>query len=224
MRGEETELLGLQYLLGNERLSGRLLVVLPGTHSKHVTIASERITGFKTYMTGELFHLLCHHGTLRLSLNSVEELSPEHLARPYLANAFRRGVEYSAREPLAAALFQIRASHLLHHRDPLSNLAFLSGLLIGSELSPLASGQQNAPQLILCAGAGVNFAYRLALESLGIGESAQVIPPAQVDCLAALGHTLLLNRILSSLELSPPHLGFDAAVPSLERVADVPLF
>jgi 2-keto-3-deoxy-galactonokinase len=121
-----------------------------------------------------------------------------------------------------AALFQIRASHLLHHRDAMFNLAFLSGLLIGSELAPLRSRPQNAPQLILCAGEGIHFAYRRAFETLGIGDSAQVIPPAQVDRLAALGHALILNRILSSRELSAPHLGFDAAAQSLERVADVP--
>ena len=60
MRGEETQVLGA---LAAMRLSDGLFV-LPGTHSKWVTVVDGRITAFKTYMTGEVFAAMKDHTIL----------------------------------------------------------------------------------------------------------------------------------------------------------------
>jgi 2-dehydro-3-deoxygalactonokinase len=60
MRGEETQIFGALQLLGldNARL------VLPGTHSKWVTVANRQVTDFSTWMTGEFYALLRQHSLL----------------------------------------------------------------------------------------------------------------------------------------------------------------
>jgi 2-dehydro-3-deoxygalactonokinase len=58
MRGEETELLGLFAERRWAEVAEDGLVVLPGTHSKHVILEHGRATDFRTYMTGELFDAL----------------------------------------------------------------------------------------------------------------------------------------------------------------------
>src|SRR5690606_37345331 len=66
MRGEETKVLGASaYLNGANRSS---LLILPGTHSKHVTVSSRRVMDIRTYMTGELFGLLSRQSLLATSV------------------------------------------------------------------------------------------------------------------------------------------------------------
>ena len=57
LRGEETEVLGLAAGGALAPFREQALLVLPGTHSKHVRIEAGSITGFSTYMTGELFEV-----------------------------------------------------------------------------------------------------------------------------------------------------------------------
>jgi len=58
MRGEETEAIGLMADAGLSSLGQRSLLILPGTHSKHIWIEDQRIVNFRTFMTGELFDVL----------------------------------------------------------------------------------------------------------------------------------------------------------------------
>src|SRR5690606_1274417 len=56
MRGEETQLAGC--FLSPDTHAEEQLFIIPGTHSKHIAVKEGRITGFKTYLTGEFFSLL----------------------------------------------------------------------------------------------------------------------------------------------------------------------
>ena len=64
IRGEETQIVGL--LESEPAFAG--VVVLPGTHSKWVTVADGAIGDFQTYLTGELFELLSRQSFLRHSV------------------------------------------------------------------------------------------------------------------------------------------------------------
>ena len=64
MRGEETQLAGIFPLYS----AGRHLICMPGTHSKWVEAKDGVVTGFATYLTGELFAVLSKHSILRHSL------------------------------------------------------------------------------------------------------------------------------------------------------------
>ena len=68
MRGEETEIIGLMAEPALHTLRARCLIILPGTHSKHVRIENESVVDWRTFMTGELFEVLGRHSLLRASV------------------------------------------------------------------------------------------------------------------------------------------------------------
>ena len=75
MRGEETQLAGILPLFA----SGRHLICMPGTHSKWVDAADGVISGFQTWLTGELFSVLSKQSILRHSLGeSAAPALPEN--------------------------------------------------------------------------------------------------------------------------------------------------
>ena len=75
IRGEETQVFGATE-------GGSEHFVTPGTHSKWITVKDQEITGFSSYMTGEVFALLKTHSILG-KLMTGEMAS---------ASAFERGV------------------------------------------------------------------------------------------------------------------------------------
>ena len=127
MRGEETQLIGLQKDLPHQ---GKSLIILPGTHSKHVKIHDGNVTDFQTYLTGELFDVISKHTILKNSVETVADAS-ENL------HFFRRGVESSASGQFLQSLFKIRAKDLLGKQSKDQNYHYLSGLLLGLELGGL---------------------------------------------------------------------------------------
>jgi len=126
MRGEETQIAG--FLLDRPDHHG--LLVLPGTHSKWVRIDGGRISSFATVMTGELFAVLSEHSILRLSVNGPEDSA---LGKQGLSAGLAAGI--AAPERLGTGLFGIRAASLLSNSQPAWSRAYLSGLLIGSEVA-----------------------------------------------------------------------------------------
>jgi 2-dehydro-3-deoxygalactonokinase len=74
MRGEETQVFGALQLLGLDHV--RLL--LPGTHSKWVTVTDRRVTEFSTWMTGE-FYALLHTAFSARTLALFKRMSAEAL-------------------------------------------------------------------------------------------------------------------------------------------------
>ena len=159
MRGEETQIVGA--LAAQPALADGLLV-LPGTHSKWVRLAGGRVTGFATYMTGELYSVLRMHSILgRLAPAGAEALTPD-------SEAFARGVLAAQRssEGLGPLLFSARASVLVGDLAAGSSLEYLSGILIGDELRGGLAGGERPAALIgdptLCAR------YVSALQLLGI--------------------------------------------------------
>ncbi|MEM9260435.1 MAG: 2-dehydro-3-deoxygalactonokinase, partial [Bacteroidota bacterium] len=131
MRGEETQALGLLEQMEGDK-EGTL--VLPGTHSKHLTFSGAAFTDFSSYMTGEIFEVLSRESILA---NSV--LPGKWTAAT--GDRFRAGVEAGFREGSSPHLFGVRANHILRNADPTENYYYLSGLLIGDELSYLPNDQ-----------------------------------------------------------------------------------
>lgn len=121
MRGEETQLLGA-VTLGHH--SGTF--VLPGTHSKWVELEQGRIVRLRTYMTGELFTLVRSQGTLAAAGAGA--------APVWDANAFEAGVRAAEHGALGHQLFGCRARVVCGDMPAHAVHAYLSGLLIGSEL------------------------------------------------------------------------------------------
>lgn len=175
MRGEETQLVGALGHLG----PGKHTVCLPGTHSKWACVEDQRIVGFTTHMTGELFAVLRDHSILGRTMENAGD-DPA---------AFDAGVMRSG-EPggLLHHLFGARTLHLADRLPARATRSYLSGLLIGHEVAAaLAAG---APAEVHLAGAAELAAlYRTALEAAGVA-----VRPHDPD-LAAAG----LARIAGAL-------------------------
>jgi len=193
LRGEETQALGLFQLSRFAEFKSRALVLMPGTHSKHLSIEDGRIDDFQTFMTGELFDVLASHSILRHSVSQDSVLDP--LSKGELAAAFRRGVEQAAELPLSAALFRVRTRQLLEAPAEGTNLAFLSGILIGSELAHLRRPEFAGYPLLLCAAAPLAGCYATAAEALDLSTRLTVADGNDFQRLTALGQAIVLARI-----------------------------
>jgi 2-dehydro-3-deoxygalactonokinase len=140
MRGEETQVFGAM-ALEPALASGRHMLVLPGTHSKWVTVKDGAILSFRTQPTGELFALLSERSTLT---------GPDMPGGGTFDEGFARGLERSG-EPLAAALFEARAARLLDGRSKDWSRGYLSGLLIGGEVRTVEEPVTLVGDPALCA-------------------------------------------------------------------------
>ena len=130
MRGEETQIIGALQTLPELRQRDQVLC-LPGTHTKGVELSDGRICRLTTTLSGELFALLSEHSTLC-------DGAPPWNGAPN--TAFRRGLERAAGDaPLLHLLFETRARRLVGDLAAEDARAFLSGLIVGSDVGVLRS-------------------------------------------------------------------------------------
>jgi 2-dehydro-3-deoxygalactonokinase len=191
MRGEETELVGLFTLSVAERLAEQSLVIMPGTHSKHLHVADGQMVGMQTFMTGELRDVLGKHSVLA---HSVEAASMDSMQNG-TGDDLRAGVRHALSLPLGAALFRVRTRQLLDGFPGANNRAFLDGVLLGGELGYLLAGEFREIPLLLCATSPAEANYRAALEELQLLERSTMVSPDEVDTLSARGQAVLGRQL-----------------------------
>jgi 2-dehydro-3-deoxygalactonokinase len=123
MRGEETQVFGALQLLGLRDA----LMVLPGTHSKWVSVRASKIDSFSTFMTGEFYALLREHSLLARSLPDTDgEVD---------WTAFDDGVATALRGTgLLQTAFSVRTLSLFGRMAAARLPSYLSGLVIGEEI------------------------------------------------------------------------------------------
>ncbi len=158
MRGEETQIFGALQLLGLTR-SPKVTLVLPGTHSKWVTVNSNRVTDFSSWMTGEFYALLRQHSILARMLPAQE---------PELDTAaFVQGVSHALRSNgLLNTAFSVRTLSLFKRMPADALPSYLSGLVIGEELK--SQKLQRGEQVIVMGAQGLVARYEQALSHLGV--------------------------------------------------------
>jgi 2-dehydro-3-deoxygalactonokinase len=160
MRGEETLILGAGITDG--------LACLPGSHSKWVRLRQGIITGFHTYLTGELFAAIVHHTIVGRLMDSDDPAD--------WSGFFDQGVD-AARAPgaaLTAQLFMVRAAGLLGRLPVRGMRPFASGLLIGHEIS----GEAPAGTVTLIGEDGLMARYARALDSFRVAHETAGAEPA----------------------------------------------
>lgn len=179
MRGEETEAIGL--LAEQPGFRGRLL--LPGTHSKHLSIETGCVNAIRTFMTGELFEVLAGHSILKAAVAPSEHPGP----------AFEDGVRHVAEHGLATSLFRVRTRLVLDRSEHSANADFLSGLLIGDELVSLRA--RSFGELMVAGAPKLRALYLRAIDALKTGFE-QVIVPSEEKLEGAVprAHALFLAR------------------------------
>jgi 2-dehydro-3-deoxygalactonokinase len=157
MRGEETKLIGCDSIYaGEERF-----FILPGTHPKHVIAQKNKVTGFKTFMTGEFFNLLSKESILSSSIERGGQFEEENNK-----SAFEAGVKGSLSLNFLHHSFLVRTNILFNNYSKQENFYFLSGLLIGNELKDIHKEKKNAVALL--GGAVLNSYYKVALDAFNI--------------------------------------------------------
>jgi 2-dehydro-3-deoxygalactonokinase len=171
MRGEESQILGA--LLSLRQPEG--LFLLPGTHSKWARVAGDRLVEFRTYITGEMFNLLRHSGTLaQLMTGDAEDEA-----------AFARGVRAAGcGTELLNRVFSARSLTLFGRLEGRELPSYLSGLLIATEMRhALAIWAEPARAGVTCIGSQAMLArYGACARLLGLAlrgiDSKDVLPAA----------------------------------------------
>jgi 2-dehydro-3-deoxygalactonokinase len=169
MRGEEIQVFGSGLQEG--------LAVLPGTHSKWVTVQNNQITAFQTYVTGEVFALLKTHSIL-------SKFMPSSALPVFDAASFTLGAKQTIANPceLLTRLFSSRTMGLFQKLVPEQQPDYLSGLLIGAEVGA-AVGIHPAKTVTLLGEPVLVQRYQHALQLLDIA----VLTPTSATPVAATG-------------------------------------
>ena len=150
LRGEETLALGAGLQNG--------LVILPGTHSKWISVEASVMSGFSTFMTGEFYATLLGHtilGALR--------------KEPDAQSGFEKGLRAAKRSGgLTHQAFAARTAVLLGDMTGEEVAPFLSGLLIGVEIENACALYPNTSSMVLIAEGVIAENYKIALAAKGI--------------------------------------------------------
>ena len=159
MRGEETQIFGA-LALHPQLAHGRRVLVLPGTHCKWVQLQDGRVLRFQTSFGGELFALLRRHSQLAGNADAGHD-----------ADAFAFGLRRAhAAASLTHVLFEARSRQLREAMPAAAADAFLSGLVIGSDVRgalPLLGWQEAAFELTLIGASALCARYADALAQQG---------------------------------------------------------
>jgi 2-dehydro-3-deoxygalactonokinase len=192
MRGEETQLVGC---FSRQQL-GQQLFILPGTHSKHITVVDNQVVDFQTFMTGEVFRLLSTKSILSASIEYGTTLE-------FGTNkeSFIEGVNDSSLLNPLHAFFLVRTNFLFRRKTKQENLYYLSGLLIGMELKEI--GKKDCKITLMCSHA-LQANYETAFQQLGFEDRLFTI---NVDEAMVRGHyRVYCNYLRPTLSSASPSL------------------
>lgn len=154
-RGMETRMLGLLTSIGTENVT----YIVPGFHSLWVKVHEGIIDSFRSYMTEELFAILCRHTVLGMLAN---------VDLPPTLQGFARGFE-CALQPhasLANLMFSTRTLGLFEEVDPLDLTGYLAGVLLGDEVQDGVRWAKSERIIVLESGPFTPF-YQQALTTIG---------------------------------------------------------
>lgn len=133
MRGEETEVFGI--------LNGDGIYVLPGSHSKVITIENGKITDFCTLFTGEMVAALSGHTILKSSV----ELKDNEICKDFLL----KGYGYCSEHGINEALFKTRVLKNTFKKNRSEVYSFFLGVVLCGEVGYIL---KKNPQKVTVAG------------------------------------------------------------------------
>ena len=128
MRGEETQILGA-LRCDSSLTAGRHLLCMPGTHTKWVSLKDGVVEQFQTALAGELFDILRRYSIL-VNADSMTEIA--------VGGAFAGALDQTRMFPdaeLIHLLFEVRSRQLRGELRREDAAAYLSGLIIGQDVS-----------------------------------------------------------------------------------------
>lgn len=161
MRSEETQLLGLYDMVGDD-FGG--LVCMPGSHAKWVRMDNGLVIDFATSMTGELFAALGASSVLQHSLkNADKKIDPEN-------QVYTNAVRNSLSEPstVLTRLFAARPQSLLNQMDDNDAAALISGTIIGQDLAGAIARFAPVHSVMLVGSGHLGALYAHAFDQAGL--------------------------------------------------------
>ncbi len=173
LRGEETLLIGAA-----ANASAASFYIFPGTHSKHIAVRNGFAEQFTTYMTGEFFELLAKQSVLSSSLEES----------PFAKDAFQEGVIEGSKKNVLNTAFLARTRQILQKKPFGSNYHFLSGVMIGNELSEVPLEHSH---ITIVANQTLSNLYVLACQQIWPDKTVVVI---DADDALLRGQIILLNQ------------------------------
>lgn len=180
MRGEEIQVFGLLEHIGiNNIKNGKLTAILPGTHSKHVSVYQDEITEISSFMTGELFSVISQHTILG------KGLPIQH----FNSDAFSLGVQEGQTTQLTRVLFQARTHKLFNIIKDEHVESYLSGLLIGNELQHV-----DKQPVYLIGSPNLCNSYQLACDILAIPATCLNGDECFISGMIRLKQNLIFNK------------------------------
>ena len=186
MRGEETQVIGITDEFINQ---DNVLIIIPGTHSKHIYCKDGVITDFKTFMTGEIFNCLCENTILSQS-TEYDNFKEEYEI------SFLNGVDQIKKGfSLVNAAFKIRTNDLFKKKSKRDNYHFLSGLLLGEELLKLDLRKTN--KIVVYANPKLAKIYTTALKRLETKKEIICVPEKKLAKSQALGQFKIYKQSIS---------------------------
>jgi 2-dehydro-3-deoxygalactonokinase len=181
MRGEEVQATGLSEKLAKNEEG---VLILPGTHSKHILFDNGMFTDLRTYMTGELFDLLSRKSILA---NGIEKASWNKAE----TSSFEEGLEKGLKSETFASLFSLRVNFLLGQSSPKENYFYLSGLLIGEELRHLG---KHSGKVYLASSEPMRHMYQIATEKMVNAESLVIFDEEELKKATFKGQIKVLKQ------------------------------
>jgi 2-dehydro-3-deoxygalactonokinase len=153
IRGEETQVLGASQ-------GGSEHFVTPGTHSKWITVENQAITGFSSYMTGEVFALLKSHSILGKLMTGETGY----------ASAFENGIRAGLKDPAGFLhnIFSTRTLALFNEMPTEHLSSYLSGQVIGTEIAHAIAKNPSGAQYQILATPALGEHYITAMKIAGL--------------------------------------------------------
>ncbi len=172
MRGEETELMGML-----ETYREGCLYVLPGSHSKHISVDSNGcIVAWRTMMTGELFAAVMQNTILRDTTN----FEHNEIHEADLLNGFF----YTKNRGFNEALFKTRILKTMFNGTQDQCYSFLLGCVLCDEVESIL--QANEKVVVLGGQKQFRIALAILLKKVS-DKKIVVLSDSEVECSTSSG-------------------------------------
>ncbi|TWT01770.1 2-dehydro-3-deoxygalactonokinase [Planomicrobium sp. CPCC 101079] len=195
MRGEEVEVVGLIERLN---LAGPAVVILPGSHSKFISLdKNNKITGCVTSLAGELISLITKGSILASSLSSsfAKELDKE-----LLIQGFEAGTRYG----LTRGSFMVRILDRFTELTDNQKANFLLGVILSDDLKALKNStaiKVSSDSLIIIAGKEIlKDALEVVILEDGFFKNIRKASKEEANHLAGFGALCVSKRSLKEMQ------------------------
>ena len=174
MRGEETELIGLMALCGCD---GNAVYVLPGSHSKIISVSQDgKICRFSTMLTGEMLMALSQNTILKDAVDiSISDCNEDFLKNGYL---------FSKDSGLNKVLFKLRIMKNVFKCSPEEVYGYFVGAILCDEIEYILS--LDADEIIIGGNQKLKNATSALLKKVS-DKQVTVIPDGDVERSTAIG-------------------------------------